>query len=82
MVNLPVNLALTLTPATNIECVLLLSNEMLSLALVGNCHVVSDLHGIILSLYFPSDLEPLGVTLMTQMVNIGSVFFHLHLKND
>lgn len=70
MVNKPVNLALVLTAATNIECILLINNEMLSFALVGNCHVVSDLHGIVLSLYFPSDFEPLRVPLMTQVVNI------------
>lgn len=70
MVNRPVTLALVLTPATHIECILLINNEMLSLALVENCHVASDLHGITLSLYFPSDFEPLRVPLMIQMVNI------------
>lgn len=70
MVNMNVNLVLVLTPATNIECTLLINNEMLSLALVGNCHVVSDLHGIILNLHFSSGFEPLGVPLMIQMVNI------------
>lgn len=70
IVNKPVNFALVFIPATNIECILLINNEMLSLALVGNCYVVSDLHGIILSLYFPSDFELLRVPLMTQMVNI------------